>query len=77
MTEYLITIGSTRYRLLRRTENLRAANLGDAIVRATELLRVCRLDYQGGDSWDTWTVADTSKGRFTPPIVARGAWNGD
>lgn len=77
MTEYLITISSTSYRLLRATKRITSSDPQEARRRAVDFLAERRQQYIGGHDWDTWSLSLPGTGRFIAPIVARGNWQSD
>lgn len=72
MTEYLITLQSSRYRLLRAHKQIMCGDPESAREQARQWLAHYRARFIGGDDWDEWVLSVRGNGAYTAPIVARG-----
>lgn len=77
MPDYLITVTSSAYRLLRATTHVTTPGPVELRNHAHDFLRSIRATYIGGHDWDTWTATQQDTGQSTPPVVARGTWDSD
>jgi len=75
MTEYLLKIGSRKFRLLRASQRVKASGLLEAEDDVWTLLTQYRRTTTAGEEWDTWSISSRTADGLGWLVEAQGTWS--
>lgn len=76
-TTYLVTVSSTRFRVLRKSVEILANDRAEAFRRARMLLAETRAGNPAGGAWDRWKAEEPAPEWPYWRQVGAGAWGDD